>query len=149
MLRSAIVALAVSGIMSTAALAGNIEITRGDAVAAFNAIGAIGQYKTAVKQGGQEVPVDKFLAVSPAMRSTLIRNAAALKPIVMDTLALQENAKRRLGDSAELAAEIEKIAQTIVPADVVLFTEADLQLAENPQITPLVGMALSPLVAKK
>jgi hypothetical protein len=123
-----------------------VTMTRADAMVAFNTLAAIGQpYKVTVKQGGQDVPVDKFLDVSAPMRSTLIHDLTALKAVAMETVKLEDDAKTRLGnDAAALAKEGETIAQEKVSIDgVITFSENDLALDKNPQISLLQASALA------
>lgn len=131
------------------------EMTRAEATGALNALAQIGQYKTAIKQAGQDIAVDRFLDVSTAMRSTLMRDVTVLRGIVQETAKLQEEAKirsdaRPVSEAERLAdfnSEISGIALEKVPVEgLVFFAEADLQLDKNPQITPLLGSALSVLM---
>lgn len=124
-----------------------VEMTRAEVNAAFNAIVSIGQYKTAVRQGGQDVVVDKFLDVSLAMRSTLLHDMTLLRAVASETSRLNDEARMRLLDDKAYGAEVLAIAEQKVKVEgLIRFTEKDLQLDKNPQITPMWGAALSALM---
>lgn len=146
----ALAVLVIAGISSAIASDGGaIEMTRAEATEAFNAIAQIGQYQVVAKQGGQEVATTKFLDVSLAMRSTLIRDTSILRSVALETGKLQEQARARLADDKAYNAELVAISQQKVPIDgLIRFSETDLQLDKNPQITPIIGSFLVVLEAK-
>lgn len=132
------------------ARAGSITVimTRGDALNAFNAIAAIGEYTTVARQAGQDVAVKKYLEVSLPMRAALTHDVAILRGVTLETVRLQDDARARL-DGRAFDAEIAAIgAQTVTIDGLTLFSEADLQLDKNPQITPLLASALLLLESK-
>lgn len=128
--------------------ADTVSMSRIDAMNAFNALVAIGEYTTTAKQGGQDVAVKKYLDVALPTRSALTHDLTVLRAVAMETVKLQDDAKARLSGK-ELDAEMVAIAQQKVPVEgLILFSEADLQLDKNPQITPLLGSALEVLESK-
>lgn len=150
-MKAAICAAVLAAIFTGSANAADtvtVSMTRREATAALNALAAIGEpYKVTVKQAGQDVPVPKFLDVSPAMRSTLVRDTVILHGILVETAKLEEDAKQRLGsDAAALERENNAISETKISVEgLILFAEADLQLDKNPQITLVQASALAVL----
>lgn len=143
---------------ATAAHAEQMQISRIDAMSAFNAISQIGEYQDSIKQAGQEVPVKRFLKVSPAMRSTLQHDATVLRALSLETMALNQSGDAQIDadpkyttDDARRSAKVAAqtvIGQQMVSVDLMRFSEGDLALGDNPQITPSLGAALSALIQK-
>lgn len=134
-------------VVSTPAVAQEISspsgtISRYDAFQASNAITELGQYPCPNTGPGEQPTITCFLKVPVPMRSVLYHDKHILSEIV------KENADATPPNATQL--ELAKVGQQRVPVQgLQKFTEEDLHLADNPQITPDVESRLYPLMKEK
>jgi hypothetical protein len=133
--------LIMLGLLATApAMAQTPEtISRLEAAQASNAIAEIGQYQCPNSGPGAQPVVTCFLKVPVPMRSVLAHDMRILLEITKENqAALPPNAS--VNDQAKLGE------QKVPVPDLQKFTEDDLHLADNPQITPVIEAMLAPLM---
>jgi len=122
-------------------------LTRADINAAANAIVAIGQYPCT---DTSEKPATCWLKVSIATRSALSHDLILFKPIVSETqIGAPQIANPNKLTNAEMVQQLKWGQQEVPVPGLVKISEADLDLANNPQITPVMEANLSAILKSK